>query len=1000
PGSSGGTGVLPDDSLVASVGGTVTFRTNITPTETPLLFVIWQKKHGESFEPIITSSPAGNATAPEYEDRITVFMFTGALELRNLKLSDSGNYAIDILLPNGLQELGVTTLNIYAPVSSVVVTPPTADLVEFNSSARLSCSSSGSSLSFLWMNSSSELTASDRVQITDGGSTLTIISVTRYDQGPYSCRVSNPVSAETSQPVNLAISYGPENIQSNISPLKDHYEEGSDITLSCSAESEPSADFKWLLDGNLLPDSGPELRLMNVQTSQSGNYTCQAFNSKTLRYQTSQPSAVSVLVRVSNVGVTPPTADLVEFNSSVRLSCSSSGSSLSFLWMNSSSELTDSDRVQITDGGSTLTIISVTRYDQGPYSCRVSNPINAETSEPVNLSISYGPENIQSNASPSKDHYEEGSDITLSCSAESEPSADFKWLLDGNLLPDSGPELRLMNVQMSQSGNYTCQAFNSKTLRYQTSQPSAVSVLARISNVVVKSDTTDLVESKSSLSLFCSSAGSSPIFLWMNSSSDITTSDRVQIDTTDGGSNLTIVNVTRYDHGSFSCHVSNYVSSDNSGPVNIFISYGPEQVKLTISPHGETFEEGSDILLSCSADSRPDAMFQWFFNQGSLPDIGPELSLKHVTIKQSGDYSCQAFNNKTQTYEESQSAVIYVHGPSSGVSAGIIAAVVIVCLIFVAGLGVGYYIYKKNSTTVGAKKQDNTADASEELHYADLKFLKSKKRRNVKSEDTTTEYAKIKVNTGPPASFSFKNQELNPADLSLPKDNRSRPAQVQFEDFSSNYAQIRVNNRPEASSSINNQELNSADLNLPKDDRSRPAQVQFEDTSSNYAQIRVNNRPPASSSIKNQQLNSADLNLPKNDRVRPAQVEFEDASSNYAQIRVNKNKPPPPPPPTYDVHMQRGTKPAPQPDVGEQTSAPYMNFPDPRFPKSQFGRTVSLELNGTTTNFAPTRGNSSRPPPPPPPTYKARLQRENVPPPHDVNAQIYAQVDKSQKRLM
>lgn len=68
-----------------------------------------------------------------------------------------------------------------------------------------------------------------------------------------------------------------------------------------------------------------------------------------------------------------------------------------------------------------------------------------------------------------------------------------------------------------------------------------------------------------------------------------------------------------------------------------------------------------------------------------------------------------------------------------------------------------------------------------------------------------------------------------------------------------------------------------------------------------------------------QQLNPADLIPPKNDGGRPAQMEFEEASSNYAQIRVKKNKPPPPP--TYDVHMQRGMKPAPQPDVAEQTSS-------------------------------------------------------------------------------
>uniref|UniRef100_A0A668A5X7 Ig-like domain-containing protein n=1 Tax=Myripristis murdjan TaxID=586833 RepID=A0A668A5X7_9TELE len=186
------------------------------------------------------------------------------------------------------------------PVSNVVVTPSSTDLIEFNSSVSLSCSSSGSPRSYTWLNGSSEVTASEGVQITDGGSTLTIISVTRYDQGPFRCRAFNLVSHDISGPVSLSIScelltFGPENTNMTLSPSQEYHEKGSDIILSCSAVSRPPAQFQWALNGALLSDTGPELRLNNIHMNQSGNYSCQAHNIKTLRNETSQPSRVTVL---------------------------------------------------------------------------------------------------------------------------------------------------------------------------------------------------------------------------------------------------------------------------------------------------------------------------------------------------------------------------------------------------------------------------------------------------------------------------------------------------------------------------------------------------------------------------------------------------------------------------------------------------------------------------------------------------------------------------------
>ncbi|XP_015254239.1 PREDICTED: carcinoembryonic antigen-related cell adhesion molecule 5-like, partial [Cyprinodon variegatus] len=365
------------------------------------------------------------------------------------------------------------------PVTDVTVSLLSPDLVEFNSSVRLSCSSSsGNELSFSWLNGSSVVTPSDRVQITDGGANLTIVNVTRYDQGSYSCNVSNLVSSKSSDPIEINISYGPENVRLEVNPSGEHHKTGSNITLTCSADSTPSAEYQWFLNGGALPTAGPELSLMKIQLNQSGNYSCQAFNSKTLRYQTSPPSAVYVLDPVLNVKVTPESSDLIEFSKSASFVCTSSGSSPSFRWMKDSSEITASDRVQITDGGSTLTIVNVTRNDDGSYSCEVSNPVSNANSDKVKLSVSYGPEKVKLKVNPEPHKpYVEGSDITLSCSADSRPAAVFSWFLNAKLLPDSEHELKLISVQRNQSGNYSCQAFNSKTTKKQTSELASISIV-------------------------------------------------------------------------------------------------------------------------------------------------------------------------------------------------------------------------------------------------------------------------------------------------------------------------------------------------------------------------------------------------------------------------------------------------------------------------------------------------------------------------------------------
>ncbi|XP_036067181.1 carcinoembryonic antigen-related cell adhesion molecule 6-like [Oryzias melastigma] len=394
-------GILPDGPLNAAVGGSVMFTTSLTEADGPFDAVTWNF----NATILITSYQSGSSLIPPaYQDRITLFPSTASLELRDLTLEDGGEYSVNVFPDKG----GRIKLDIYVPLSSVTVTPQSADLVEF-SSFSLTCSSSGSSLSFIWMNSSSEVTSSDRVQITDGGSTLTVVDVTRYDEQSYRCRVFNPVSEGISDPVNILVSYGPENTKMSASPSQEFYEEGSDISLSCSADSRPSAQFTWFVNGTKLPDSGPELTLRNIQFSQRGDYSCQAFNSKTLTNETSPSILISALQKISRVSIKASTEPFIE------------GSS-----------------VTLTSSEAKFTIV-----------------------------VNYGPENVQIEG---KDLINENDQIKLICSAESTPSATFTWRLNGSEIIGSSAEFLKEKAQSSDSGTYTCEAKNTVTEKQSTAE--------------------------------------------------------------------------------------------------------------------------------------------------------------------------------------------------------------------------------------------------------------------------------------------------------------------------------------------------------------------------------------------------------------------------------------------------------------------------------------------------------------------------------------------------
>ncbi|XP_077577891.1 cell adhesion molecule CEACAM20-like [Stigmatopora nigra] len=455
-GFTAGSGVLPDGPLIGAVGGSVKFNTTVTPTTKPFIAVTWTIIIEKEEIPIITATTI-NVTNSNFKDRIIFFTQTGSLELSKLALNDSGEYRVVIITNSGNQLSGTTTLQTLVPVSNATLKVNSTDLVEFNSTVHLSCSSFGSSPSFQWLNGSTVILEGDTVQLTDGGATLTLAPVTRYDHGLFKCRVFNAINEVTSEPVHLSVSFGPDNTYFQVSPLQEYIAEGSNVTLSCSALSRPLALFTWFVDRKKLLPTGSKLLLTNIQENQSGNYSCLSFNGNTLRQEISQPSPINVLKKISNISIKPSSQPIE--GRMLNLTCDSAGSVFFRQWTKNGLVLVPDKHITLHDKDTVLSFHTVNRSDSAPYSCRISNPINNEEVT-YDILVNYGPDSVQI-VGPSQINVKQT--LTLNCFAESVPFANYtRTSLNQTELHNSSTLVKT-NVNFSDGGSYICSASNNIT---------------------------------------------------------------------------------------------------------------------------------------------------------------------------------------------------------------------------------------------------------------------------------------------------------------------------------------------------------------------------------------------------------------------------------------------------------------------------------------------------------------------------------------------------------
>ncbi|KAF6738963.1 Carcinoembryonic antigen-related cell adhesion molecule 5 [Oryzias melastigma] len=228
--------------------------------------------------------------------------------------------------------------------------------------------------------------------------------------------------------------------------------------------------------------------------------------------------------------------------------------------------------------------------------------------------------------------------------------------------------LTLTGLTAKDSGDYSINIIGTQI----ASGEIKLRVLVPVSNVVITPDVTETMEGRT-VSLNCSAKGSFLEFIWTNGSIPIKVDgNRITQITAEFSNKLIIRDVLRSDFSNpIFCTAKNGLQSEKSRPLTLTVFYGPDVVTINPPNPPEFIKSKDDFNLSCSAASKPDATFSWFFNNQLIKNSGAVLTLKTIEElglgKTAGDYKCNAVNSKTTNTRNSSAVRFSVIEPLSGI---------------------------------------------------------------------------------------------------------------------------------------------------------------------------------------------------------------------------------------------------------------------------------------------------------------------------------------------
>ncbi|CAK7307085.1 OBSCN [Vulpes lagopus] len=543
--------------------------------------------------------------------------------------------------------------------------------------AHFECETSEAHVRVRWYKDGTELSrSSQRFSQEDVGTRHRLVasSVSRQDEGTYSCRVG-----EDSVDFQLRVSE-PTLVFAKEQPARSEVQAkaGGSATLSCEV-AQARTEVTWYKDGKKLSASsrvhveaqGCSRRLVVQQAGRAdaGEYSCEAGGQKvSFHLHVAEPSAVFAKEQ-------PPCSEVqAKAGGSATLSCEVAQAGTEVTWYKDGKKLSASSRVHVEAQGCSrrLVVQQAGRADAGEYSCEAGRQkvsFRLDVTEPTLVFAKEQPARSEVQAKA-------GGSATLSCEV-AQAGTEVTWYKDGKKLSASsrvhveaqGCSRRLVVQQAGRAdaGEYSCEAGGQKvSFRLDVAEPEpeppTLQKPGRREPLVVREHE----------DIFLTATLATPsvaAVTWLKDGVEIRRSKRHEMASLGVTHTLTVHGAQTLDSAVYSCRVG---AEGQDFPVQV------EEVAAKFCQHLEpaSGELGGTVTLACEL-SPPQAEVVWRHGSVQLragkrfcmEAAGPRrtLTMSGLRLEDAGEYACETRDDRT-------SAQLTVSAPrmvkfTSGVSA-------------------------------------------------------------------------------------------------------------------------------------------------------------------------------------------------------------------------------------------------------------------------------------------------------------------------------------------